>query len=408
MSARLIQCPQCKTQLRVPAAAAKIQCPKCQTLLNLKTATPPAGATPATRPPAAPPAAAPPAAAAPAAFGPGPTAPAATPFSPAFPASAAPTPRAAAPTASDSPPGKSKAFWWLLGTAAALLVLGLLAGAGTVAYLALRTQPSAAGGTTAAAAPAAALAPAATPPLPDGWEAGEVLGASVRFPPGAVSRNKTDGSGSQRVVSAETSAVYELEVIIQSPPGDKPLDALESIMTGRGDEPGQWEPITRDGHSGFRAASLQGKSTAPVQIWEAYPHADGWVLVSYQAFSQRAVDDRPPREVQQDEAERDMPDSFVASLSLPTQYPTTTQAMNTQPRFHKLGEAEKKHLYTMYKVAYQQAHQKIKIPRGPARTRTENMLAAVLASEVKKLAAMFDVSEAEVESIGAEGRALAW
>ena len=179
-------------------------------------------------------------------------------------------------------------------------------------------------------------------------------------------------------------------------------------MGDRGDSPGQWEPITRDGHSGFRAAVPQGKATAPLQIKEAYPHADGWVLVSYQAFSQRAAGERPPREVQEDEAERDLADSFVASLSLPAEYPTTTQAMNTQPRFHKLGEAEKKQLYTMYKVAYQQAHQKIKIPRGPARTRTEHMLAAVLAGEVKKLAAMFDVSEAEVESIGAEGRALAW
>ncbi|QEG42857.1 hypothetical protein UC8_48990 [Roseimaritima ulvae] len=301
-------------------------------------------------------------------------------------------------------------MWVLLGSGAALLVLCLLAGAGVAAYMMLQNQPSeptVANATAAGSASAAASLPAATSPLPDSWEAGEVLAVTARFPPGAVRRSKTDQSGVHRVISAQTSAVYELQVVIQSPPGDEPLAALQSLTADRTDGPHRWEPITRDGHDGFRSVSQQG-SAATKRIVEAYPHPDGWVLVSYQAFSSRDAAKRPSREVPEDEAELDLPESFVASLSLPAQFPTSTQAMNTQPQFHKLAESEKKQLYKLYEVAYQQAHQKIRIPRGPARTRTENMLAAVLASEVKKLAAMFDCSEAEVRSIGAEGQALGW
>jgi len=325
------------------------------------------------------------------------------PFSPAFPASAQQP--AATADADEAAPPRNKRLLILAAVGAGLLALVLLAGAATVAVLAIRDSAPVAnrqGGSSATASPAM------PPPLPSTWQTAEVLGASASFPTGAIQRSKTDSAASQRVLSAESSAIYELTVIVNQPPGEDPSSAVAAAASQTIHCSDQWVPVQHHGRDGFRAETVLSETAQRVCVTEAYPLATGWVLISYQAFSLQPEASRPSREVREDEATIDHALGFMDSLQLPASLPVNTDGMDTSDPFRKLGEAEKKRLYGMYKIAYRQTQGKIKIPRGEARLRLEAMLDEVLDNEIKKLSALFDVSEAEVRGVVAEGQALGW
>ncbi|QDS96288.1 hypothetical protein FF011L_50960 [Roseimaritima multifibrata] len=73
-----------------------------------------------------------------------------------------------------------------------------------------------------------------------------------------------------------------------------------------------------------------------------------------------------------------------------------------------LGESERKRLYAMYKTAEGLTTNRVPLPKGFTRDQLDKMMSGIMASEIQKLSALFDISQDEVKDIVAEGKQKEW
>lgn len=388
MNARQLKCPKCQQALAVATTAPRVRCPACQTVLQL--------------PKSPAPAASPLPSATTRSFPNRPASPTAPPtFQPPGPPAPNQAPR-------DAPEDRRKAvlLWLALGGIFGLLAIAVLVGGIGWMLLAPASRGDQVARAEVAPPSTTAAAPLASTNPPAEWRTAEVLGVSVRVPPGAVDRKQLEQGVAYRVLSAATSSRYTVLILTGAPEKNAAAAGAAAGLSGNPWTAGcgsDWQPHTRGGREGQASGDpLAGCRT------EVYPFDEGWVVLHYQAFSKQPAATRPQRDVQEDEASRDRPRAFFDSAVLPARLPTEFASYSTRPLVTRMDESQKRALYRMYRQAADQAEKSPKLPKGYTRDRFAGMMEGILENEIQKILALYDVSREQLDAIVAEGEGRGW